>query len=305
MNKFILSLLLFSAHVILAQSYPPDTVFVKRTIDADKFAIDTLFIPGGVNSAPVLAGTMFLPYSDKMISLLNHGIYPKKLILLEECNGGTNPDLFHDFPKFLATTRVGNELTIDVSVVANCCHSFLGEAEIKGKDTLNLRYISYGDFCACSCCFTLRYTFDTDGEEDYEIMNFVTINGSSEYQELVKQDVTTKQYISKIKKVFDAYIKHDESVDSEENKLKMTNSLKAINQLTNLEELVLLLDVWMYYDPTDYFGKSLIPHILINSSEIGIRAIDYRLSSLHAWENEASAPISDLLALRKQILKEE
>lgn len=296
---------MFSTHAILAQTYPPDTVFVKRTIGVDEYAVDTLFIPGGISSAPVLAGTMFIPYSNRMIRLLNHGIYPKELILLEGCDGGTHPDEFHEFPKFLTTSRVGNELTIDVSVIANCCHSFLGEAEIKGKDTLNLRYISYGDFCACSCCFTLRYTFDTDGEEDFEIMNFVTINGSSKFQEIVKQDVTTKQHISKIKKVFDAYIKQEESVDSEENKLKMTNSLEAINELANLEELVLLLDVWMYYDPTDYTGKSLIPSILKNSGEIGIRAIDYRIATLHAWESEASAPISDLIALRKELLKGE
>ena len=65
---------------------------------------------------------------------------------------------------------------IDVAISANCCYNFLGEAEIIGGDTLNLIYHSYGGFCSCNCCYTLRYTFRVQEWENLEL-KFVTVNG--------------------------------------------------------------------------------------------------------------------------------
>lgn len=69
-----------------------------------------------------------------------------------------------------------NQLLIQVRVMANCCHNFLGEAEVLGNDTLHLVYTSYGNFCSCQCCFTLEYVFDTTFEDKDNRLHFVTIN---------------------------------------------------------------------------------------------------------------------------------
>ena len=152
---------------------------MKKTVGVNEFEIDTMFIPGGRGSQQVLAGTTFLPYSDKMIGLLNNGLSPISLEIIQGCDNTIDPRLFtEDYPKFTAIKRDSNQLIIDVLVLANCCHNFLGEAEVIGTDTLNLVYTSYGGHCSCNCCFTLRFKFDTSMEEYYQILKYVTINGS-------------------------------------------------------------------------------------------------------------------------------
>ena len=163
---------------VYGQNTELDTVFVKKTIGENEFKIDTLFIPGGRSAQQVLVGTTFLPYSDKMISLLNKGLSPIRLEIIQECDNNTDPRTFKEYPKFTEVKRDSNELIIDVSIIANCCHNFLGEAEVIGNDTLNLVYTSYGGFCSCNCCFTLRFSFDTTMEKQHQILKHVTINGS-------------------------------------------------------------------------------------------------------------------------------
>ncbi|MBI3218007.1 MAG: hypothetical protein HYZ44_00695 [Bacteroidetes bacterium] len=174
----MLTLAVFQLTTVMGQKAKPDTVFVKRTVGVNEFEIDTLFIAGGRSTTQVLTGTMFLPYSDRMIRLLNNGLSPISLEIIQECNNTTDPKTFKEYPKFISTTRAGNTLTIDVSIVANCCHNFLGEAEVVGKDTLNIVYTSYGGFCSCNCCFTLRYKFNTSMEKEYQVLKYVTINNS-------------------------------------------------------------------------------------------------------------------------------
>jgi len=178
--KSILTLIFVVVQLTMCygQTMERDTVFVKRSVGENKFEIDTLFIPSGRSTRQVLAATTFLPYSDKMIGLLNNGLSPISLEVIQECDNNTDRSTFKDYPKFISISRDSNVLTIDVAIVANCCHNFLGEAEVVEKDTLNLVYTSYGGFCACDCCFTLRYKFDTTMEETYQILKQVTINGS-------------------------------------------------------------------------------------------------------------------------------
>ncbi|MFT5821005.1 MAG: hypothetical protein ACI8ZM_002253 [Crocinitomix sp.] len=67
----ILFLGFFQTIAVYSQTTDFDTVFVKRSIGNDAFEIDTLFITAGQSTDQVLTGTTFLPYSDKMIGLLN------------------------------------------------------------------------------------------------------------------------------------------------------------------------------------------------------------------------------------------
>ena len=177
-KTFTILLYLFSISLLSAQNSKLDTVFVKKTIGINEFEIDTLFIQGGISSQQVLAGTTFLPYSDKMIGLLNKGISPISLEIIQECDNNSDPREFNDYPKFRTIKRNSNELIIDVSIIANCCHNFLGEAEVIGNDTLNLIYTSYGGFCSCNCCFTLRFKFNTSMEKYHKTLKYVTINSS-------------------------------------------------------------------------------------------------------------------------------
>jgi len=163
---FLIAVLLigaFQQNFSFAQIIDNDTVFIKRTVHTEKTEIDTVIIIGGISPAQpqVLIGTTFLPYSNKMIGLLNDGLSPISLELVQGCDRAVEPWSFKDYPIFREITRDSTTLTIEVSVIANCCHNFLGEAEVIGKDTLNLVYTSYGGFCSCQCCFTLKYKFDT------------------------------------------------------------------------------------------------------------------------------------------------
>jgi hypothetical protein len=297
----LLILIVFQMTAVLGQKDVLDTVFVKRSVGVNEFEIDTLYIPGGRMTSQVLVGTMFLPSSDKMNWLLNNGLSPIDFEIINECNNRTDPSTFSEYPKFISTSRVGNTLTIDVSVIANCCHNFLGEAEVKGKDTLNLIYISYGGFCSCSCCFTLRYKFDTSMEHNYEILNYVTINDSKIVEQIARQDIVTKKHIDNIRRIFDNYIKYQESTDSKENKELMSKSLKSITMLSNMDELELLINVWMYYDPTDYPDITDVYRILKSSSPHSIEAVKNRIENRKEWETDNSAPYSDLQNLLNRL----
>ena len=67
---------------VFGQTADKDSVFLKRTVGDGEFEIDTLFIQAGQSSDQVLAGTTFLPYSNKMISLLNKGLEPISLAII-------------------------------------------------------------------------------------------------------------------------------------------------------------------------------------------------------------------------------
>ena len=167
-----------------------DTVFIKKSVHTEKTEIDTIVIRGGISPVQpqVLIGTTFLPFSKKMIGLLNCGLSPISLVLIQGCDNSIDPRMFKDYPIFREISRDSTTLTIEVSVIENCCHNFLGEAEVKGKDTINLVYTSYGGFCSCECCFTLRFKFDTTMEEYYQILKYVTVNGSKTVGQIPKKN---------------------------------------------------------------------------------------------------------------------
>jgi len=194
MNRLLKILILiigiFQLNLSYAQVAENDTIFIKKSVHPEKTEIDTLIVKGGISpvQTQILIGTTFLPYSNKMIRLLNNGLSPISLEIIEECDNTIHPREFKEYPKFRMIKRDSITLTIEVSIIANCCHNFLGEAEVIGKDTLNLVYTPYGGFCSCSCCFTLQYVFDTTMEEHYQILKYVTINGSETFGKIEKNE---------------------------------------------------------------------------------------------------------------------
>lgn len=153
-----------------------DTVFVKKSLGDNEFEIDTMFTQSGMYPK-VLVGTTFLPYSEKIIGILNKGLFPISVSVKNECDMHDIKEM-SSYPKFESITRELDILTIEVTIFYNCYYNFLGEAEVIGQDTLNLIYTAYGAFCSCDCLYTLEYKFNTASEENYQILKYVTINGS-------------------------------------------------------------------------------------------------------------------------------
>jgi hypothetical protein len=109
--------------------------------------------------------------------------------------------------------------------------------------------------------------------------------------------------ILSIKRVFDEYIKAQESTDSQEDKERMTKSLKSIVKLSDSSELDILINVWMYYDPTDFPCRTLVYDILENSRPESIQAVKSRISLKRKWETDNIAPYSELKDLLEQLDK--
>lgn len=116
-----------------------------------------------------------------MINLLNQGLFPVSFTIVSDCNNTTEPRTYKNYPTFKISRIAPNRLIIDVDIIANCCSNFLGEAEIIGKDTLNLLYTHYGAYCACSCRYSLRYIFNDFSKDHGFALKYITVNGSIKY----------------------------------------------------------------------------------------------------------------------------
>jgi hypothetical protein len=107
--------------------------------------------------------------------------------------------------------------------------------------------------------------------------------------------------IINIRYVFEDYISYHESTDSEEDKDLMSKSLKSLEVVTSQHELELLINVWMYYDPTDYPDIKEVYRILEKSKPQSIAALKDRIVNKRKWEASGSAPYADLKDLLKQL----
>ncbi len=135
-------------------------------------------------------------------------------------------------------------------------------------------------------------------------MTSTIVTSFSIYGQAKSNNIDNKQTIQNIKYVFDDYVKFQESTDSIADKDLMTSSLKSLNKITNLNELEFLVNVWMYYDPTDFPSIPEINRILKISRPESIEAVKKRMANKKEWESEESAPYSDLKNLLKQLENE-
>jgi hypothetical protein len=109
--------------------------------------------------------------------------------------------------------------------------------------------------------------------------------------------ITTKKCLQNIKQIFDNYIKYEESTDSPDNKNLMISGLKSLINVSNTDDLDLLINVWMYYDPTDFPTRELVLDVLIKNKRESIKAIKTRIKQKKKWETDEIAPYSDLPGL--------
>lgn len=111
-------------------------------------------------------------------------------------------------------------------------------------------------------------------------------------------------HIKNIKSVFENFIQNDELMVSSVDIDLMKKSLKSLSALTTQDELELLINVWMYYNPTDFSDTPEIFRILKNSRPQSIVAIKKRIENNKVLDTEESTHYSNLKKLLKQLKNE-
>jgi hypothetical protein len=86
-------------------------------------------------------------------------------------------------------------------------------------------------------------------------------------------------------------------------KKEMLDALTELQQSVNDKDLPVLVNVWMYYDPTDFPTRSLIEPIFFKHKMAALNAVNKRLLYKKKWEDKDKAPYSELIALQKQLSK--
>jgi len=109
--------------------------------------------------------------------------------------------------------------------------------------------------------------------------------------------------IKKIETIFKGYVDRVESMDSDENKAQMKNALMSLQVQRAENHFPILIDVWMYYDPTDFPTRELIEPILQKNKSAALLAIGTRLKNKRASESLENAPYIDLINFRQKLLE--
>ena len=109
-----------------------------------------------------------------------------------------------------------------------------------------------------------------------------------------------------IDRIFTAYIEFQESTDLEQNKDSLRQAIPQIGRGEggiDSTSLQLLLNVWMYYDPTDFPTRSLVEARLQEEVASSIEAVDVRWRNRKEWEREDGAPFAELQDMKRILLK--
>ncbi len=125
----------------------------------------------------------------------------------------------------------------------------------------------------------------------------------SENELIEYSKITTIQPIIIINRIFEPYKNFEESTASEESKDLMTKNIKSIDKVTNKFDLEVLINVWMYYDPTDFPTRDLVFSVLEKNKLESIQAIKDRIKDKKEWEDDDSAPFSELKHLIEKLKK--
>lgn len=107
--------------------------------------------------------------------------------------------------------------------------------------------------------------------------------------------------IDSIEIIYVNYINKKESVDSKKNKELMKKSIRSLDQISDTSDLEVLINVWMYYDPTDFPSRNLVFEKLSENPTQSIAAIKARIDNKFTWESEDVAPLSELNYLKEKL----
>lgn len=106
-----------------------------------------------------------------------------------------------------------------------------------------------------------------------------------------------------INNIFTNYIKNQENTASKETKDSMTIAINNLQFSSSKTELYLLINVWMYYDPTEYPTRQILRPLFQKNKLETIHYIDKRIKNKKNWEDRNTAPFAELYALREQLKK--
>jgi len=107
--------------------------------------------------------------------------------------------------------------------------------------------------------------------------------------------------IQVIDSIFTDYVDYQESTDSDENKKTLTHALHQLDSNLNEGDLTTIVNVWLYYDPTDFPARELTEQVLLRNRETGIAAVHARMKNKQDWERQDSAPFSELNLLMDRL----
>ena len=109
--------------------------------------------------------------------------------------------------------------------------------------------------------------------------------------------------IQTVNRHFKEYISTDDNSPSKDTRDEMTKALTALQGSCNEKDLPLLINVWMYYDATDFPTWKLTAPIFIKHKTAALIAINQRLKNKRTWEDQDEAPYADLINLKKRLSK--
>lgn len=106
-----------------------------------------------------------------------------------------------------------------------------------------------------------------------------------------------------IHRIFNSYISYPEATDTKEHKDSMIKALQTLQHPGVKDELYLLINVWMYYDPTDFPTRDLIDPIFFANKPATIEQVNIRIKNKLQSESKHTAPFADLYALKDTLSK--
>ncbi|MEO0726857.1 MAG: hypothetical protein AAFZ63_20100 [Bacteroidota bacterium] len=121
----------------------------------------------------------------------------------------------------------------------------------------------------------------------------------------IRHDLTITDPHSTIERIFSSYISFQESTDSNENKDSLKYAIQQIGDDPNWIDstsLQLLLDIWMYYDPTDFPTRNYVEARLKEDVIASTAAVDKRIQQKKDWENPEYAPFAELPYLKRLLI---
>lgn len=112
-----------------------------------------------------------------------------------------------------------------------------------------------------------------------------------------------KEAIGRIQNVFIQYADQSDGTDTDQHKLELLKSFGQIGPIQDSSHLQVLLNVWMYYDPTDFPTRPQIESIFKLNKEQTLKAIEFRKKNKRQDEQEGVAPLAELNALSRKLMK--
>lgn len=94
--------------------------------------------------------------------------------------------------------------------------------------------------------------------------------------------------------IFNNYIKYDKGNESKDDVEAMEKCLNQLDSRLNETDLLVIVNVWMYYDVSDFDVKHLTESILVKNNRNSKKAINTRIKEKYYWENEKFGPFSKL-----------